>query len=188
MPSKGLDEKLFSVDNVVEDCKYLGYTKLLLKSDNEPSINRLGAEALKSLRIEGIEQVSDEKSVPYDPQTNSIAETGVRMVKGSIRTLQLCLERRIGHRIPVGHPLLTWLVSHAADVRNFRVRDPSGQTPHQIVTGRPFGGRLLGFGELCLFKLRSKEPYEGWGDGTQVGVWHLPWYVPHVGPVSSVLP
>ena len=67
VPSKGVDEKRFSVDRVVRDCEWLGYSRVALKSDNEVAINKLVAEALKGLRIEGIDQASEEKSVPYDP-------------------------------------------------------------------------------------------------------------------------
>ena len=108
-------------------------------------MNKLVIEALKALRISGVERVSEEKSVQYDPQTNSSAETGVRLVKGSIRTLQLCLERRLGFRIPVTHPIVSWLVSHAADVRCFRVRGIDGKTPFQKVRGREFTSKLIGF-------------------------------------------
>ena len=38
VPQKGVDEKGFSVSALVEDIRWLGYTKLILKSDNEPSI------------------------------------------------------------------------------------------------------------------------------------------------------
>ena len=35
VPSKGVDEGRFAVDILVEDCKWLGYSKIILKSDNE---------------------------------------------------------------------------------------------------------------------------------------------------------
>ena len=38
VPKKGIDEKGFSVDSRVEDVKWLGYTKVTLKSDNELAI------------------------------------------------------------------------------------------------------------------------------------------------------
>ena len=38
VPTKGVDEKGFSVDALVDDVKWLGYTKVTLKSDNEPAI------------------------------------------------------------------------------------------------------------------------------------------------------
>ena len=41
VPRKGIDEKRFSVDMVVADVLWLGYSKVLLKSDNEPAIVKL---------------------------------------------------------------------------------------------------------------------------------------------------
>ena len=82
VPCKGVDEKRFSVDEVVKDIEWLGYSKVIVKSDNEPAINKLVIESLKALRVAGLEQASEEKSVQYDPQTNSGAETGGARGKG----------------------------------------------------------------------------------------------------------
>ena len=53
VPQKGVDEKGFSVSALVEDVRWLGYTKLILKSDNEPSIVKLLSDALRELRVDG---------------------------------------------------------------------------------------------------------------------------------------
>ena len=52
-PQKGIDEKGFAVSSLVEDVWWLGYSKLILKSDNEPAIVKLLCEVLRKLRIEG---------------------------------------------------------------------------------------------------------------------------------------
>ena len=41
---------------LVEDVKWLGYTSLTLKSDNEKAIVKLLSEALRELRISGVPQ------------------------------------------------------------------------------------------------------------------------------------
>ena len=41
VPSKGIDEKGFSVSALVDDVRWLGYVKVTLKSDNEPAIVKL---------------------------------------------------------------------------------------------------------------------------------------------------
>ena len=114
VPSKGVDEKGFAVDALVDDVKWLGYTKMTLKSDNEPAIVKLLSEALRELRIQGLEQTLEEHSPEYDPQANGSAEVGVRLLKGHLRTLRSCLESRIGFRVPVRHAVMAWLVRHAA--------------------------------------------------------------------------
>ena len=47
VPSKWIDEKGFAVSALVEDVRWLGYSKVTLKSDNEPAIVKLLAEALR---------------------------------------------------------------------------------------------------------------------------------------------
>ena len=116
VPVKGVDERGYAVDSLVGDVKWLGYTRVTLKSDNEPAIVKLLGEALRELRISGVEQALEEHSPEYDPQSNGSAEVGVRLVKGHFRTLRSCLESKIGHRIPVRHPLIAWMVRHSADI------------------------------------------------------------------------
>ena len=77
IPSKGIDQDRYVIDKVVDDIGWLGHTRLLLKSDNEPAIAKLIRESLKALRIDGkVDQAGEEHSVPYDPQTNGSAELG----------------------------------------------------------------------------------------------------------------
>ena len=73
VPKKGIDEKNSAVDLLVEDVKWLGYTKLTLKSNNEPAIVKLLSESLRELRINGVSQVLEEHSPEYDPQANGAA-------------------------------------------------------------------------------------------------------------------
>ena len=49
VPSKEVDEDGFSVNCLVEDVKWLGYSKLILKSDDEPAILKLLTESLREL-------------------------------------------------------------------------------------------------------------------------------------------
>ena len=104
VPQKGLDEKGLSVDSLVEDVKWLGYTRVTLKSDNEPAIVKLLSEALRELRINGVSQVLEEHSPEYDPRSNGSAEVGVKLLKNHLRTIRSNLENEIGHRIPVRPP------------------------------------------------------------------------------------
>ena len=61
VPCKGVDRDRFSVDCLVSDIVWTGYTRVLLKSDNEPTILKLLVESLKELRINGLEQVMSER-------------------------------------------------------------------------------------------------------------------------------
>ena len=165
VPSKGVDEGGFSVRMLVDDVKWLGYSKVTLKSDNEPAIVKLLTEALRELRIQGLDQTLEEHSPEYDPQANGSAEVAVRLLKGHLRTLRSCIEAQIGFRIPVRHALMTWLVRHAAALVTWCARGHDGQTAYQRVRGREFRTRLLAFGECCSFKNRSQEPLKNIADG-----------------------
>ena len=109
--------------------------------------------------------------------SNGAAQPGVKLVSGQLLVLKSCLEAKRGHRIPATHPMLTWLVSHAADVRTFRVKDRVTQrSAYQAAKGRAFATRLLCFGESCRFKLRAHEnttedrPLDRWCDGIFLGI------------------
>ena len=78
VPQKGVDEAKFAVDCLVGDILWSGYTRIMLKSDNEPAILKLLIESLRELRINGLEQVLSENPPEYDPQANGAAESAVK--------------------------------------------------------------------------------------------------------------
>ena len=143
---KGIDERRFIIDMVTGDIAWLGHVKLLLKSDNEPALRQFVRESLRAIRVDGvIEQISQECAVQYGAMTNGGVESAVRLVKGHIVVLKLALEKTLGRRIPVGHPLVLWLFGHAADLLTFRVKDrSSGIAAYEAVKGRTCSTRLLG--------------------------------------------
>ena len=173
IPRKGIDEKRFAVDKVVESVLWLGYSQVVLKSDNEPAVTKLLKESLGALKVKGLDQVNEEHSPPYDPQANGAVEAAVKQVKGKLKTMKLCLERRIGKRIPPKHPIIAWLVSHCAALIRFRVRGTDGKTPYERVRMRPFNSRLVCFAEKLLFKGRSREEVQdehSWNPGIFLGM------------------
>ena len=176
VPQKGIDESRYVIDAFATDIAWLGWSRVIIRSDNEPALVKLVIETLKTLKVNGLEQASAEGSVPYDPQSNGAAEAAVGILKGSLRTLILGLERQIGARVPVTHPIVTWLVRHAAMLRTLRVKGPDGLTAYQTIKGRTTSGpAIIGFGEKCRFKKRSKEPITEasswrWSTGAWLGV------------------
>ena len=172
VPVKGIDEKNYAVDSIVSDVKYCGYSRVILKSDNEPAIVSLLQEALKGLRAEGLEQAAEEHPPPYDYQANGGIEVGCKLVRGHLRTMLVCLEHRLQAKIPTTHAVMTWLVEHVANVLTWRVKGQDGRTPYHRLRGRVFNGKLIGSGERCRFKVRSKEPLSGgdrWTEGVYLG-------------------
>ena len=94
LPQKGLDADGYAVARPVEDIKWLGYAKLLVKSDNEPAIVALCNEALRRFRIEGIEQASRKGPPAYESSSNGAVEGAVKAVQGLLRTVKLGFERK----------------------------------------------------------------------------------------------
>ena len=104
-------------------------------------------------------------SPEHDPQSNGRAEVGVKLLKGHFRTMKSCMESKIGYNIPVRHPLITWMVRHAASLVTWCAKGHDGLTAYTRVRGREFRTKLLTFGEYCSFKNRSQEPLDRNADG-----------------------
>ena len=145
------------MSSLVDDVRWLGYIKVVLKSDNEPAIVKLLGEALREFRINGLEQCLEEHPPEYDPQSNGSAEVGATLLKGHFRTLRSCLENQVGFKIPVRHPLIAWMIRHAANLITWCSKGHDGRTAYQRVKGCDFRTRLMQFGEFCRFKNRAQE-------------------------------
>ena len=160
VPCKGPDEDGVVTNNIVEDVKWLGHTKVIIKADGEPAIQALVEQVLRAGRVDckDIDQMSKEDPAAYDSQSNGSTEVGVKMVRGMFRTLKLCLEARLGKLIPISHPIVPWLLEHACLLLNTAVRGTDGHTAWARARGRPFRQIVLGFGEKVLFRYPGKGP------------------------------
>ena len=56
VPKTGVDDKRFAVDFIVDDVLWIGYAKVILKSDNETAIIKLLKESFAALKVSGLEQ------------------------------------------------------------------------------------------------------------------------------------
>jgi len=160
VPQKGFDDKNIACDFVLGDLEWLGHTRLIMKSDNEPAVKALVARVIELVNVEckDFDQVSKEQSAAHDSQSNGGTEVGIRLVRGLLRTIKLCLEARIGKYIPVDHAIMPWMIEHVCLLLNVLVRGEDGITAWQRVRGRPFGQQMFGFGESILYRYPSKGP------------------------------
>ena len=126
------------VQLVVRAVVWLGHVRLILKADNENALQSLVRAALKVIRVEveALDTVATETPQPYDSQSNGAVEAGIRTVRKDFRCVRLCLENRLGYKIPVAHPILAWLLRHVAFTYNILERGHDGLTPWQRVRGR----------------------------------------------------
>jgi hypothetical protein len=129
-----------------------GHKKLLVRSDHEPSILALRKKIVEL--VDG--QVFQEDSIKGESQTNGLAEVGVKILEGMIRTLKLAVEGRIKESLASDSILLAWLAEHAAIVYNRCAVLADGRTPWQRAYGKSSTMPLLPFGEKVLFKPLKK--------------------------------
>ena len=62
-------------------------------------------------------------------------ENGVKLLKGVLRVHVIALEEKIGGQIPSAHPLMTWIVPHAAECITKYLNGPDGKTPYPVSWG-----------------------------------------------------
>ena len=154
---KGTDSEGYAIQKLVDDVKWLGYTKVLLKADNERAIAKLLTEALRVIKTDGVE-VAREAPPAYDSRANGSIENAVKQVQGLLRTLKLSFEKCINGNTSDEHVVMSWMVEHVAFIFIANLRGSDGRTGFQRVRGKPFCKVLLGVMERCLYKLPIKGP------------------------------
>ena len=173
IPVKGIDEERHVVKLVCDDIEWLGHTRVIVKADNERSLQKLVSETLVALRLSPaneLETVSSERPETYESQSNGGVEVGIRNLRSWFITLRACLQRRLGREISAVHPACAWLLEHVCLLSNVMRRGDDGHTSWARARGRPFAQQLLGFGEVCLYKLPTKGPQHN-AEGNMAARW-----------------
>ena len=126
----------------------LGYSKVIVKSDQEPSIRDVWNQ-VKLLRNE---DTVIEHSPVGESQSNGVAEKAIEEVEGMIRTMKSAVQGRIQREIQPGHPLMTWLVKYASEIMNRCKVMHDGRTAYERIKGRQASRAVCEFGEkvLCM--------------------------------------
>ena len=157
-PCKGADEDGLVTDMIDRDVEWFGHTRLISKADNKPALQALLKSALEIIKIDckHVEQVSAEAPPFYDSQANGGIEVGIRIVKGVLRTVKMCLELRLDKYIPVGYPVVEWLLEHLCLLINSLVRGSDRITAWMRAQGCPFFQRMLGICESVLYRYPTK--------------------------------
>ena len=86
VPKKGASIA-YCVSQVVRDLEYLGYPKMILKSDQEPAILDLRNAVAKQCKELGME-VLPESSPVAESQSNGVVERAIQEIEGLVRTLK----------------------------------------------------------------------------------------------------
>ena len=170
--SKGSDPLV-----VARLCRFImecGLVHFAYRSDREPAIVSLIQDACAMAGRNGvsIRAVADESpdptverahiavpehSHPGESQSNGLAERAIREVVDEIRTLKMSLERRVKGRLANDHPVMAWLVEHAAYMLNRCQLGTDGRTAYGRLHGKESTARLCEFGERILWFVPKKH-------------------------------
>ena len=82
VPYKGEGEDGYVTGLIVTALRWLGYIRLIIKSDNEVSLIALVRAAIELAKVEvpGLSQLGEEHPTAYDSQANGATESGIRNV------------------------------------------------------------------------------------------------------------
>ena len=135
VPAKGVQEP-YGVKKLLEALQWTGYRRLILKSDQEPSIRAVCDQVKQQLHGDIVPEAAPKER---HEKSNGEAEQAVGAVAGMARTLKEFVEFHIKFEIPVKHPILAWIVDHAGNLLTFYSRGApkDGLTPYQRLKGKP---------------------------------------------------
>ena len=169
VPAKGV-ENPFGARQLLKDVESTGYKRVILKGDQEPSVQALLQQVKNGFKGEC---VLEGAPVEAHGKSNGEAERAVQMVQGMARTLKEYVEYHSEVELKADHPALPWLVEHAATVLTlFHKGAPKEcMTAHQRLKVKPWRIPLPSWGELVEFLLRGTSKLSSrWQPGIFVGV------------------
>ena len=147
-------------------------TEIILKTDQEPAIEALMADVVKT-RGAAITVLETDPS-RQDSGSNGVVERGVQNVEGLIRTLLSACQERLGTRIMVEEKIVIFMAEYAAYLINRLEVGKDGKTAYERCRGKRATVMAIEFGEKLLWKVRQKNRLEKlnprWEYGVFVGV------------------
>jgi hypothetical protein len=170
VPFKGAEAE-WVIAQSLRDLDRLGHHgKLVLRCDAEPALVDLIREIAKG---RGDKRTVVENSPTSDSQGNGFIERGVRSVEEMVRVIKLDLERRLGVKVEVSHPIFAWLVEHAVDLINKFLVSRDGKTAFERLKGKRYRGEMLAFGSPVMLRVSGKVQggvmAERWFEGVWLG-------------------
>ena len=156
VPSKGVVHP-HPARVLMADLDFMVYKRVILKSDQEPSIVAL-CDAVKN-GWHG--EVVPEASPKGESKSDGEVERAVQFVHGLARTIKDFLEQRSGIALESRSPLLAWLVEHCSNLLLlFHKGEPhDGHTACMRLKGEPWR-EMPSLGECVGFRRRSRHKLE----------------------------
>ena len=157
LPTKGTVGSTYPEKAVLRDLNWLGYKRLVLKTDQENAIKALGA-AVKAGFPEDLTLEESPKGDSHG-QSNGTAENAVQRVQGQVRTMKYALEQSAGGELPKDSVIFPWMLEYAGVLHTlFSQEDSEGMTPFQKLKGRTWQIALPSFGEIVDYRRRASLP------------------------------
>ncbi len=168
--SKGASET-WTTEQILEDMETVGITneRIIMKADQEPSIIDVQRSVAKARSGYG---TALENSKVGDSNSNGKIERCIQDFKGLVRTLRSDVESKINEKIDLEHPVVPWMIRHAAHlITKCRVRE-NGRTAYQLMKGRRSNAKMVPFAETVLFKIpKTQHKIGDFEDRWERGVW-----------------
>ena len=153
--------------------KSLGYKRVVMQSDGEPSIVALKTAAADAA---GIECVPRESPVG-EHQANGLVENACKEIKRQVRVARSALEEKVGRPLSDSDPVLAWLPRHVGDLMNRYKKGTDGKTPESRRTGKQWRKPAISYGERLYYRMVGENVR-----GLKVGR-----YIGHHGRTGSLL-
>ena len=100
VPKKGKDP--YAIKSIGKHIENMGYNKMIIKSDQEPSIKDL-IRAIKRERPESIEEMVPEESEVGEHQSNGMVERAIQTINGQALAMKIGIQQRYKERIDNDH-------------------------------------------------------------------------------------
>lgn len=168
VPRKGLTRIRGAVE-LVKDIDRLGYKTIVLKTDNEPAMKTLQEEVKSRMT----ERTILENSPAGESQSNGVAERAVQAVSEHARVLRSALQNRLGVALGCKHPVIAWLVEHAASCISRYHVGFDGKTAYERVKGKKFHQEIVEFGEKVMYRKGKSTGNKldcKWEEGIYLGI------------------
>ena len=126
----------------------MGHREFINKSDGEHSLKALKEKAAEVAGARGI----PEESPVGDSKANGEIESGVKEIKGMMRSVRSDLESKLKMVLDRRDPLLAWLPTYVADMISRHRIGKDGRTAERRRTGRNWRRPAFQFGELIFVR------------------------------------
>ena len=126
----------------------LGYRRIVLKSDGEPSLIAFTDTLARAWTGE----VLPERSRKGESQSNGEVERAIQNLSAQVRTMKLALEARLGAEMADDTPIVSWLIEYASVLLRRHLVGADGRTAYESLKGRGDRRRLIECGEAVLYR------------------------------------